>query len=229
MIQLTPLGWSGAASGRWTPGPDSVRSRSAATEAAPIRLAAKSRASSLAGDDTLTARVGIGSAINLAGFLVLAEGQDALTGVSLRGQGIRNTGLVALGADDDRIIAAGGRRGLFNSGSILMGAGNDRVMIRKGGLHGPGFIDLGSGNDAIAVDRGTHTIEGGSGRDTLLLRRGRYRIGLSDCGCNLVILGRGLALAVDDMERIGSSRTGDAIGLREGTVRINGDGSVGFL
>lgn len=229
MIQLTDLGWTGASSGIWTAGPDTVHSRSTATEGAPIKLRSGTRAASLGGDDRVGARVALGRALNLAGTLELSEGRDVLTGVSLGGQGIRNTGLVDLGPDDDRIIAAGGRRGLFNNGSILAGAGDDRVEIRRGGLHGSGLIDLGSGNDTMSVDRGTHFIEGGTGRDSLLLPRGRYRIVLSDCGCNLVVLGRGTALAIDDMERIGSSRSGDTLALREGTLAIGGDGTVGFL
>lgn len=107
MIQLTDLGWIGASSGTWTPGPDTVQSRSTATQGAPIKLKSTTRAVSQAGDDRVSARVALGRALILAGTLELADGQDVLTGVSLGGQGIRNIGLVDLGPGDDRIIAAG--------------------------------------------------------------------------------------------------------------------------
>jgi len=228
MIQLTFQGWTGSSKGAWNKKSNVLEAKKMASASGLITLEASVTANSLAGNDVLSAEVDAGRAINLAGTLLLQDDQDELTGLSAIGVGIRNTGVIDMGQDDDKIIAFGKERGLFNSGSILMGDGNDRVDIRRGALTGKGLIDLGNGDDTTAAF-GKHSIEAGRGRDTMLLRRGRYDIFISDCGCNLVIAGRGTLLAVDDMERIGSSLSGNTVGLREGTLQISGDGGVSYI
>jgi hypothetical protein len=173
--KLTPEGWSGASQGVWNRRANVVVDRKRGIEVVGSELINARR-----GDDVITGEQEKGPGVFVPNDprranLQLGKGNDTLTGISKRGNGIDNRGFIFMGPGNDTIIGSGGNTGIRNSGYIFTQGGNDVVDVREGGIRGGGFVDLGAGRDTF-IGFGNHTVYGGGGRDTLLLPKGTYEL-----------------------------------------------------
>ena len=226
-IQLTPEGWSGSSSGVWNRRSNVVIDRKGG-----IEVVGKKLINALGGNDVIT-----GEQENAPGVVVpnnprrgnlqLGDGDDSLTGISQKDNGIDNRGFIFMGAGNDTIIGSGGKNGIRNRGYIFTQGGNDTVDVREGGIRGRGFIDLGSDRDTF-IGFGEHVVYGGGGRDTLLLPTGSYE--LSRRNRNRYVLEKGKQrLEIFDFEVVGAvnSRNSQRIDINEsGTLVVKADGSI---
>lgn len=173
--QLTPNGWSGATSGVWNSQANVVIDRKRGIEVVGSKLI-----NALAGNDVITGEQVDGPGLFVPnnprrGNLQLGKGDDTITAISQRENGIENRGFIYMGAGNDRITGSGGNLAFRNRGFIFTQGGDDVVDARDGGIAGRGFVDLGSGKNRF-IGFGNHTLYGGGGSDTLLLPKGTYEL-----------------------------------------------------
>jgi hypothetical protein len=108
-----------------------------------------------------------GSTVNLG------DGRDVM---EVRGVNGITGGQVLGGAGDDTLLVQTQQKGLSGA-TVSMGAGNDRVVLVQSGVGSLSVenatIDLGDGDDRVEMGRGTATIVGGAGTDTVVLSGSR--------------------------------------------------------
>ena len=104
------------------------------------------------------------------------DDHDTITGTSMSGIGIRNSGTIDTGAGTDTISATGSSYGIYNTGMIATGSGNDIITGTSTGTGGTGIyndgtIDTGAGRDIVDAltggFRGIGNTNLGDGDDTL--------------------------------------------------------------
>ncbi len=128
-----------------------------------------------AGDDSLTisllnSKPQLGSWGMTAGFTQLGAGNDRLTVTAVQGM---HAARVDAGDGDDTLTINSVMLGMQDS-NIKMGAGNDRVVLSESAVEAltlkNSTVELGAGDDWIELKRGTATISGGEGNDTLYIK-----------------------------------------------------------
>jgi hypothetical protein len=225
--QLTPEGWSGASRGVWNSRANVVIDRKRGIEVVGSKLI-----NALGGNDVITGEQVDGPGLFVPsdprrGNLQLGKGDDTITGISQRGNGIENRGFIFMGPGNDRITGSGGNRGIRNRGFIFTQGGNDVVDVREGGIAGRGFVDLGAGKNTF-IGFGNHIVYGGGGRDTLLLPKGTYELSRRSRTRYRVEKGDE-ALELFDFDVIGAvnSRKSQRIEIdKGGTLVVGDDGNI---
>jgi hypothetical protein len=239
---LSPEGWSGATSGRW-----SRRANRVIDESRGVRTRGRDLINALGGDDVIIGRRN-GSKPGFfsdRGNLQFGRGDDELTGSSLSGIGIDNQGFIYMGPGDDSLKASGGDVAMRNRRFVFMQDGNDVVDVRDGGIRGRGFIDLGQGRDTF-IGFGNHTVFGSEAkrkrdenerqnRDVLELPTGRYEIrrrGGGRRGQEVRIERGNDRLRLFDFDEVGAidSRRRDRIDIEQnGTLVVRNNGTVEII
>ncbi|MCP9926313.1 hypothetical protein [Cyanobium sp. CH-040] len=229
---LTPEGWSGATSGRW-----SRRANRVVDERRGVSTEGRDLINARGGDDVIIGRTGNGDPgyFSQGGRLQMGGGNDLLIGSSADGVGIVNRGFIFMGSGDDRIEASGGKLGIRNRRFIFMQDGDDVMDVSEGGIRGGGFVDMGEGNNTF-IGFGDHRIIASSdGEDTLLLPSGRYDVSRRGGGRN----GREVRieqgddrLRVFEFDVVGAinSRRDERIDLNfNGTLVVRNNGTVEII
>ncbi|MGB5135379.1 MAG: hypothetical protein WBN89_09430 [Prochlorococcaceae cyanobacterium] len=169
---LTPEGWSGATSGRW-----SRRANRVVDERRGVSTEGRDLINAVGGDDEIIGRTSNDEPgyFSQGGKLQMGAGDDLLIGSS-SGDGIVNRGFIFMGSGDDRIEASGGKLGIRNRRFIFMQDGDDVMDVSEGGIRGRGFVDMGQGNNTF-IGYGNHRIFATrKDQNTLLLPSGRYEV-----------------------------------------------------
>jgi len=153
------------------------------------------------------------------------DGNDTITGIGTRGQGISNFGPINTGDGDDIISGTSNNTtGIANRnyGSIDTGDGND-IITSSGGsdvLYNSGSIDTGNGNDSIIVEQNGFSpyltnstnegiIDTGNGNDSIIFHAGLFNAGmvfLGDGNDSLITNSSFLRYAIENRNAI---ETGD--------------------
>lgn len=227
---LTPEGWSGATSGRWSRRADRV-----IDERFGVRTEGRDLIDARAGDDVIIGRTTNSDPgyFSDSGRLQMGRGDDLIIGSSRNGVGIRNKGFIFMGPGDDRIEASGGKLAMRNRRFIFMQEGDDVVDVSQGGIRGKGFIDMGPGNNTF-IGFGEHDIiaRRRGFTNTLLLPEGTYEVrrrGNSRAGRQVRIQQGDDTLRMFDFQQVGGigSRPRDRIDIEfNGTLVVNSDGTL---
>ena len=230
MITLTNKGWKGSSSGKWNKKDNIAKDKNKG-----VLLDSKTRARSVAGDDEIIGfqkkrKIGV----DIVDELLMGADKDLLKGKSINnsgGIGISNEGLIDMGISNDEIIGIGRRDGIFNDGTIDMDDGNDLVDASRGGFAGNGRIFLGKGRDTIK-GYGEQKVDGGAGRDKLLLDEGFYNISIDPNPFDdTLFLAKGgqSPMQLDNIEEVGSILSGDTVDLTIGTLKIGQNGVAQYI
>ncbi len=174
-----------------------------------------------------------GSSGSYAGFaiygsqVITGEGADVIQGnASFAGIILVGGSYIDTGDGNDVITGSGSYAGILLYGNrIDTGSGNDRVDALTGGFLGTGYIDLDLGNDTV-VGFGEVTLDGGEGRDKLLLAEGDYLITNGSQGFE--IFKDSILMVCASIEDIGSALSGNTVELMAGTLSVAADGTLGF-
>ncbi len=160
-----------------------------------------------AGNDEILGSGGIWGILNyFDAQILMGDGNDQITGISSRYDGIVNGPDSEIDAGNGHDIVTGRGGGLsydiWNQGLIRTGNGGDKVDALPFGFAGDGTVDLGDGNDHL-MGFGSGTFRGGKGVDVLTYRPGTYSIAAEGDGSFLI---NGV-MSVSGFERFGEGAT----------------------
>lgn len=178
-----------------------------------------------AGDDSLSitltnAKIQLSSWGMTAGLTDMGAGNDSLSINAVQGmQGAKVSG----GDGNDTLTINSVMLGM-DSSTLDMGAGDDRIVLSESSADALSVksakIDLGAGNDWIELKRGTASVSGGDGNDTLYIKANQAGFSWKASGTDFIVTSSSDSFTTLTLNSI------ETLKFADGTVQLSGNSSA---